>query len=41
MGENLILTNVRPMGGDLTSVTFAEGRIAGYGEVGSDGRRDP
>ncbi len=37
MGENLVLTNVRPMGGDPTSVTFANGRIAGFGQAGSDG----
>jgi cytosine/creatinine deaminase len=30
--HSLVIRNVRPMGGETTSVTIREGRIAGYGE---------
>lgn len=34
--NSLVIRNVRPMGGKITSVTIREGRIAGYGEDGRD-----
>lgn len=33
MSGNLIMTNVRPMGADATSITITKGRITGYGEA--------
>ncbi|KAB0267789.1 amidohydrolase family protein [Microvirga brassicacearum] len=36
MSGNLIMTNVRPMGADATSITITKGRITGYGEAVRD-----
>ncbi len=35
--HSLVIRNVRPMGGETTSVTIREGRIAGYGQEVEDG----
>lgn len=35
--HSLVIRNVRPMGGETTSVTIREGRIAGYGENAREG----
>ena len=34
--SNLVIRNVRPMGGETTSVTIRDGRIAGYGQTIED-----
>lgn len=35
--HNLVILNVRPMGGETTSVTIRDGRIVGYGQETEDG----
>ena len=35
--HSLVIRNVRPMGGETTSVTIREGRIVGYGQEVEDG----
>ncbi|WP_201833574.1 amidohydrolase family protein [Microvirga zambiensis] len=34
--KNLVIRNIRPMGGETTSVTIRDGRIAGYGQTIED-----